>query len=280
MAGFNIVKLIDPIQVAANGDINNNYFNNFKIDQSGGTSDTYGVLAGSVNGSNTVFTVSNGSYTSGSVIVYLNGQLQTQGSSEDYSETTPASGTITFATAPPSGSEITVLYQYQALSTFSVVTNEVTGWANYVDSTYTSGSPLSLAANTDTQITNDAAGAATNETQMPTDLTAMYNPANNTILGVEGDAYTITIDLKFKPTSVSTTRADFWFDIGGSVGELYRRTVSFPKGNGVEVSVTFTTTVYTLDTWEANGAELWCNSVDTADIYGIRFIIFREHKAR
>ena len=80
------------------------------IDQSGGTSDTYGVLSGTINGSNTTFTVSAGVYISGSLFVYLNGQLQTQGSGEDWVETTPASGTFDFAIAPETGDEITVVY--------------------------------------------------------------------------------------------------------------------------------------------------------------------------
>jgi hypothetical protein len=88
---------------------------------------TYGALAGSVNGSNTVFTVSQGSYVSGSLQVFLNGQLQTQGSSNDFQETTPASGTFTFNTAPVTGDIITAIY--------SVAAGEI---ASYSVSTYTS----------------------------------------------------------------------------------------------------------------------------------------------
>jgi hypothetical protein len=80
------------------------------IDQSGGTGDTYGVLGGAINGSNTTFTVSQGVYISGKLTVYLNGQIQTQGTSEDWTETAPASGTFDFATAPTGGDEITVAY--------------------------------------------------------------------------------------------------------------------------------------------------------------------------
>ena len=98
----------------------NNYFNNQFIDQSGGTSDTYGVLAGSVNSSNALFTVSEGIYATGTLKVWLNGQLQTQGTSEDFVETTPASGTFTFAVAPTTGDLITVEYQTEALSSDTV----------------------------------------------------------------------------------------------------------------------------------------------------------------
>jgi len=85
-------------------------------DQSGGTSDTYGVLAGTIDGANTTFTVSQSKYISGSLTVYLNGQLQTQGSSEDWTETTPGSGTFDFATAPIVGDEITVIYTVSKLT--------------------------------------------------------------------------------------------------------------------------------------------------------------------
>ncbi|MDD4381727.1 MAG: hypothetical protein PHE21_00045 [Candidatus Dojkabacteria bacterium] len=91
--------------------------NSIQVDSSGGTSDTYGVLSGLVNSSNTVYTVSLGSYVSGSLRVYLNGQLQTQGSSEDWTETTPASGTFTFNTAPSTGDIIIVMYQFSSGST-------------------------------------------------------------------------------------------------------------------------------------------------------------------
>lgn len=86
----------------------------FQIDQSGGTSDTFGVLSGAINGSNTVFTVSQGEYITGTLHVYLNGQLQTQGSGEDWVELTPSSGTFGFVSEPLTGDLITVSYQYVA----------------------------------------------------------------------------------------------------------------------------------------------------------------------
>lgn len=91
--------------------------NSLQIDCSGGVSDSYGVLSGVVNGSNTRFTVSLGSYVSGSLKVYLNGQLQTQGSSEDWVETTPGSGTFDFATAPTTGDVIIANYQFVTSAT-------------------------------------------------------------------------------------------------------------------------------------------------------------------
>ena len=71
---------------------------------------TYALLSGSINGSNTLFTVSQGVYISGTLVVARNGQVLTQGSSNDWVETTPASGTFTFNTAPNTGDVLTAWY--------------------------------------------------------------------------------------------------------------------------------------------------------------------------
>jgi hypothetical protein len=94
----------------------NTYLNSTKIDQTP-ASGTYGTLAGTVNGSNTVFTVSNGSYATGTLVVELNGQTQTQGSSYDWVETTPGSGTFTFNVAPPTGSKVLAYYLIASTTT-------------------------------------------------------------------------------------------------------------------------------------------------------------------
>lgn len=99
------------------------------------------------------------------------------------------------------------------------------------------------------------------------------------ITGREGDAKMMTLDCKVLPTNANTTYIEFWVDIGGEVGELYRRIVSFPKGNGVVRPVTLSAAVYTLDTWEANGATVYCRANNSAEVYDIRFVLFRLHKA-
>ena len=100
------------------------------IDQSGGTADTYGVLSGAINGANTTFTVSQAVYNTGSLSVYLNGQLQTQGTAEDWTETLPSAGTLAFATAPLTGDLITVNYTLGTVT--GVVGNiDISKTANY-----------------------------------------------------------------------------------------------------------------------------------------------------
>jgi len=151
-----------------------------------------------------------------------------------------------------------------------------TGWGNYTDGTYTSASPFALAANTDTNLPNDKTTVI--ETQKPQDVTTFYD--GTYITGRNGDGLSITIDFKAKPSSGSTTYLECWIDIGGSVGELYRRIITFPKGNGVERPVNFTVDGYTLDTWQSNGGVVKVRADGTCDIYDIRYVLTRTHQAR
>lgn len=65
---------------------------------------------GTINGSNTSFTVLHGSYVANTLDVYLNGLKQIR--STDYTETTPGSGIFTFTTAPVTGDIIRTNYQF------------------------------------------------------------------------------------------------------------------------------------------------------------------------
>jgi hypothetical protein len=84
--------------------------NNFFVDQSGSSVKSYGLISGSVNGSNCDFTVSNQKFDSGTLLVYLNGQLQTQGSDDDWVETSASLGVFSFVTAPLAGDKIICHY--------------------------------------------------------------------------------------------------------------------------------------------------------------------------
>lgn len=151
----------------------------------------------------------------------------------------------------------------------------VTGWAQYADTQYTLAAPFSISADTDTILPNN--GLAVIDSQKPSDVTTFY--ADGKILGRSGDGIMITVDCNAVPSSASSTYVEIWFDIGGSVGELYRRIVTFPKGNGVLRPINFTVAGYTLGTWEANGAITHVRSDGPVDISDIRYVITRTHKA-
>lgn len=155
-----------------------------------------------------------------------------------------------------------------------------TGWGNYADTQYTSGSPFALSGNVDTLLPNNKLN--TLETQKPADVTTFYD--GTVITGRNGDGILITVDLIAVPTNAGTSYIEFWFDITGGSGtpadlaNLYRRIITFPKGQGQERPVNFTVAGYTLNTWEANGAEVYCRSDNTCNLYNIRYVITRTHQ--
>ena len=159
-----------------------------------------------------------------------------------------------------------------------------TGWGDYTDTQYTSGSPLALSANTDTVLPNNASSGP--RTQLPEDpanpgtTIDLFDTVNNKIIGRNGDSLALSIEVKVVPASQSSTYIDIWIDIGGSIGELYRSTFAFPKGQGVLRNIVYDPIVYTLDTWETNGGTIYIRSNGTCNVYGAKAVIARIHKAR
>ncbi|MDD7886998.1 hypothetical protein [Flavivirga sp. 57AJ16] len=156
--------------------------------------------------------------------------------------------------------------------------SDYTGWADYVDGTYTSASPLSLTGSNKITLPNDA--NTIRDSQKPTDVTEFYNSTNSTITGRNGDGINIVIEFKAKPTTGSITKLTIAIDIGGAVGEIYIRDFIMSKGNGVEHYYLSSFNAYTLDTWETNGGTVKIVSDAAAEVYDIRYVIARTHKAR
>lgn len=100
------------------------------------------------------------------------------------------------------------------------------------------------------------------------------------ITGRNNDNLDVMLYFKAEPSAVDQW-LDVWLNIGGSIGELYRQTFSFPKGSGVERGVLYALpSSYTRDTWEANGAKIYVRSNATLDIYDININLDRSYKAR
>ena len=151
----------------------------------------------------------------------------------------------------------------------------VFGWAQYADTQYTVGSPFSVAGNVDTVLPNNALNNI--ETQKPLDVATFYD--GSVITGRNGDGIAITVDMLAIPTNANTSYVEIWFDIG-SGQDLYKRIISFPKGNGVERPINFSVSGYTLGTWEANGATVYVRADNTVNLYDIRYVITRTSKAK
>ena len=112
----NLIDNLNHIRYEIDNIIVSGVGNLFYIDQAGGASDTYGILSGTRDGNNIEFTVSQEEYVSGTLSAYLNGQLLTQGSGEDWHEVDPTLGTFHFAVAPEATDELTAMYGYLGLN--------------------------------------------------------------------------------------------------------------------------------------------------------------------
>jgi|SRR6056297_268462 len=155
----------------------------------------------------------------------------------------------------------------------------MTGWGVYSDTEYTSASPLTVTAGTPKQALPNNAGSKI-EAQLPDDVSTFYD--GTTITGRDGDGILITFELKAKPaTNASDVRLLTTIDIGGSIGEIYTSEYFLTKGVGVEHHILKTINAYTLDTWESNGGTVMIESFNSnIEVYDIRYIITRTHKAR
>ena len=162
-----------------------------------------------------------------------------------------------------------------------VSTSVTTGWGSYNDTQYTSVSPFTVSANTDTDLPNNKGN--TLEIQKPADITTFYD--GTVITGRNGDNLDIQIYFKAEP-SVANQWLEIWIDITGGTGtpanlaKLYTQTFAFPKGSGVERGILYSLpSAYTLGTWEANGGVVKIRSNASVDIYNVVYNFDRSHKA-
>ena len=188
----------------------------------------------------------------------------------------PANGLLVFDTDENS------FYFYNGVSWVKIIAensaNDYTGWADYVDVTRTSAAPLNLIANVKITLPNDA--NTIRDSQKPIDITKFYDSTNSTITGRDGDGLNVLIEFKVRPTANQTTKITVAIDIGAPVGEIYTRDFITSKGVGVEHYYLSSFNAYTLDTWETNGGTIKIVSDYAADVYDIRYILTRTHKAR
>lgn len=109
------------------------------VDGSGATGNliTGAVPTGTINGSTTVFTTAQ-NFDSGTTMVYLNGLRQARGT--DYTETSDS--TITMASPPVSGDELTMDYLLPSVSSDLVVGEVPAGTLNGSNATFTVSTPF------------------------------------------------------------------------------------------------------------------------------------------
>lgn len=146
----------------------------------------------------------------------------------------------------------------------------VGGWGSYRD---TAGSQA-LVGGVRTLWTNNA--GTVNETYKPRDRASFWS--TNKLRGALGESLVIKIQCTFTPTSAAAKLLDIEVNIGGAIGALESLTLSLPKGSGVPQNISWTFLAYTLDTFVANGGEIYFTADGPGNITNKLLIISRNSK--
>lgn len=151
------------------------------------------------------------------------------------------------------------------------------GWAMYVDSAHTQGSPQSFVAGVPALYTNDGLEAGSNSDYKPG--SAEWWSGNRIQTQKLGDTYVLRLHFVVVPgsndSSVSVT-----FDIGsdplgaGSV-PITVRTQRLARGNGVPQNVQMSFPIFCLDTFVANGCAVVIETEHNSDIYEKKLLIVK-----
>lgn len=150
----------------------------------------------------------------------------------------------------------------------------LTGWARYVDSQYTSGSPLSTGS-TKTQLNINGLGTNTETSYLPTGVASLWSTAANKITpAAEGDAYDVRLDFTAIPHSVSDV-AEVIFEVNGA--PLAHRTVTFAKGGATSFSIGLPMAVGS--DFLTHGCSIQFDTSYDIDIYDISLFIKRDFTA-
>ena len=149
-----------------------------------------------------------------------------------------------------------------------------TGWGQYSDSTYTSGSPLSIASTT-AQLTCDGAGSQTNTSYLPGGATLWDTSTNKITPQTAFDFYIVRVTFVADPNTANDY-FDLKLDIGGGIGVIWQETRGFLKGTNPQ-SFSFTIPVYTGSTFLANGGQLDITTSGTVTFYDIGITICKVH---
>lgn len=157
------------------------------------------------------------------------------------------------------------------------VCKDTTGWIEYSDLTYTDSNRLTIG----TTLQNfSMTNISLRQADKPTDV--VWNDwfnGTHVLSDAAGSSYVYKWRYKAEPQAVNAYCEAFW-NIGGAVGQLPLRLITFPKGNGVEQIGTFTNIEYTLDTWYQNGALIQIQCSDNVEFWDIELTIERLHIGR
>lgn len=154
-----------------------------------------------------------------------------------------------------------------------------TGWAFYTDTQYTEVSPQVVNQGVTTQLLNNSGSVI--KSHIPAGVTDFYNGNRLTPQNV-GDFYDLRVGFKAK-TSVNNGGFALYFDIsaaGDGSNIIVGRSEGMIRGANQEHTYSYSTLVFSSNTFVANGAILLFESIDgNTRIYETTYLISRTHNA-
>ena len=159
---------------------------------------------------------------------------------------------------------------------------ELFGWGFWVDSTYTSGSPLAVSTSS-VQITCDGLGGSTELSYLPTNVTTFWDTSTGTITPeAVGDAFDFRLDFKCDSSAGGTeaSQVTLILDIGagGSPIVILQQAIPLPISGVNTISTGFP--LFALTTFLANGGKFYLyTDINTVDVYDIDLFIKRDFSA-
>ena len=154
-----------------------------------------------------------------------------------------------------------------------------TGWQQVTDTTYTSGSPLTIATGVTGKIQTGTITQIT--TQLPTGVTTFWDNTTDKLVAVNnGDAFTLSLRFKAK-MDVANGIADLGINIGGTLNVISQETLLFSKGSDTEQRFDVDLSYFTGTTFISNGGIIEVTPINgNISIYDIVLVIIRTHKGR
>jgi hypothetical protein len=151
-----------------------------------------------------------------------------------------------------------------------------TGWQQVTDTTYTSGSPLSIASGVTGKILTGTITEITS--QLPSGVTSFWDNTTDKLIAVNnGDAFTLSLRFKAK-MDIANGITDVAINIGGSLNIISQETLLFSKGSGVEQSFDIDLSYFTGTTFISNGGTIEVKPINgDIEIYDIVLVIIRTH---
>jgi len=154
-----------------------------------------------------------------------------------------------------------------------------TGWQQVIDTTYTVGSPLTIAQGVTGKIQTGT--ITTIDTQLPTGVTSFWDNTTDKLIAVNnGDAFTLSLRFKAKMNTLSGYfDANLDIGVGAPIDPISSESVLFTRAANTEQSFDIDLSYFTGTTFISNGGEIQIVPINgDIEIYDIRLVIIRTHK--